>query len=635
MSLAIRLRNWFRTKSIGAKFLFITLPCIGITALAFLMVMVMIEHRELEQINREMAQVRTQQDAYLLSNSVWNIEEKTIRAILDSLVRDSRVHCVRLFGVLTEQDEFRAGECQDRKSLLRILTPVEYVHDDQIHRIGELEHWVDVSVGRQELWEDIAHLIVLVLLLALILTVCVGIALRRIVLLPLNRVMASIQAYQTHGLRTPVDWSQNDELGNLIREYNEGLVRQEQAEWNLQEQLRFQRALKNTLPTPFAFVDPEGRLIDANPAFYQQLLQDPDKPPPPIPEILGDLKWPEITQLAAGQTRLMEISLDSGDLAGHTYFLAASPYQNQDNERQGYVLVLQDISERKRAEIAMMEAKKQAEQALRDLQRAQQSLVQAEKLASLGRLVAGIAHEINTPVGTSLTVASTLAERIEALRQDFEQGRLRKSALEHFIQDAAEAGGILQRSLMAAAEQIQKFKQVAVDQASSQRREFDLKTTLEEILSTLRPRLRHSQHQVEVSIPEGVTLNSYPGPLGQVVTNCFNNALLHGFDGIEAGRVRIEALPPRDGQVSLTISDNGRGMSAENLRRVFDPFFTTRMGNGGTGLGMNLVYTIVTGLLGGEIRVDSQPGQGTQVRIDIPLIAPDESKSALDQSHVR
>jgi signal transduction histidine kinase len=274
------------------------------------------------------------------------------------------------------------------------------------------------------------------------------------------------------------------------------------------------------------------------------------------------------------------------------------------------------------AERALIAAKEKAETALVRLKKTQESLVQSEKLASLGSLVAGIAHEINTPIGNSLTVATTLDHKVKSFHKEIESGGLRKSALMHFLSEAEEATQIMEKSLHAAAEQILNFKQVAVDQTSAQRRQFDLNEVVQEVISTLRPRIKHTEHSIRIDIPDGILLESYPGPLGQVISNCFNNAVLHGFEGIKAGKMVLTAEKTGDDSAAILFQDWGRGISPDHLKKIFDPFFTTKMGEGGSGLGMNLVYNIVTSILGGSINVTSELGQGTQVRICIPVMAP-------------
>lgn len=260
--------------------------------------------------------------------------------------------------------------------------------------------------------------------------------------------------------------------------------------------------------------------------------------------------------------------------------------------------------------------------ALGQLRAAQSELVRAEKMSALGSLVAGIAHELNTPIGNSLTVASTLQDHADNFAQSMSKG-LTRSRLDEFVANTQQGAGILMRGLQHAAELVASFKQVAVDQTSLNRRNFELQHTVAEILLTLGPTIRKSPHKVTTDIPHDVELNSYPGPLGQVLTNLMNNALIHAFDDNgPPGTIQITARLDGDNRLELLVSDNGRGIPAAHLARVFDPFFTTRLGQGGSGLGLNIVYNLVTKTLGGTIDVSNLPDSGACFRIRMPLVAP-------------
>jgi len=295
-------------------------------------------------------------------------------------------------------------------------------------------------------------------------------------------------------------------------------------------------------------------------------------------------------------------------------------------------LTLQDITERLRAEAALQqlnatldarvqERTRDLEAALATLRQAQDELVRNEKMAALGSLVAGIAHELNTPIGNAVMVASTLAGR----QREFEAaiaGGLRRSALQAFLDGTREAAEVLERNLQRAAELIGSFKQIAVDQSSYQRRGFELAEVVQEIAVALRPTLRRGGVTLVDDTPPGLRMDSFPGPLGQVLINLVNNAVVHAFEGGAGGRVLIGAEALGGDRVGLWVEDDGRGIAPEHLRQIFDPFFTTQLGQGGSGLGLHIVYTLVTGLLGGRISVQSAPGRGTRFHIELPCRAP-------------
>lgn len=256
------------------------------------------------------------------------------------------------------------------------------------------------------------------------------------------------------------------------------------------------------------------------------------------------------------------------------------------------------------------------------LRHTQDELVRAETLASLGALVAGIAHELNTPLGSSVLIASTLREQLLSLQRELAGGALRKSALSQFVSDADEACILLASSLQRARDLVASFKTVATDQASARRRTFDLAELIEDVIQTLRPGFKHQPIEIKTMLEPGVRMDSLPGPVCQVVTNLVHNAVLHGLDPTTGGTLRIACCALDDERVSIEVSDNGRGIPAEHLSRIFDPFFTTRLGAGGSGLGLSIVHSLVTGTLGGAISVESSPGQGSSFSLVLPRLAP-------------
>ncbi len=256
------------------------------------------------------------------------------------------------------------------------------------------------------------------------------------------------------------------------------------------------------------------------------------------------------------------------------------------------------------------------------LRQTQNKLVEQEKLAALGSVVAGVAHELNTPIGNSLLTASSLNEITGIFVDEIHSGTVRRSRLDSYAEKAKTACELLIRNLSNAADLITSFKQIAVDQTSDQRRQFELKTMVREVLFTLSNRLRRDEHEVHLDIQEGIQLDSFPGPLGQVITNLVMNAVIHGFEDRRGGSITIRGRQLDSTMVELQLLDNGHGIATEHLQRIFEPFFTTKMGQGGSGLGLHITYNIVTGVLGGSIRVESVQGKGTKFDITLPIVAP-------------
>lgn len=262
-------------------------------------------------------------------------------------------------------------------------------------------------------------------------------------------------------------------------------------------------------------------------------------------------------------------------------------------------------------------ANAELQETLGRLQKTQEQLVNTEKMASLGGLVAGIAHEINTPVGVGVTAASTLLANTDDMATNYESGTLTNSGLKKYVGSARQSTEIILTNLNRAAELIQSFKQVAVDQSSSELRQFQLAEYIHEILLSLRPKLKKTQIDVVVDCDPAIVIKSYPGAFSQIITNLVMNTLAHAYQPGESGEVKIEARC-QDGRLYIDFSDDGCGIPKEHQGKIFDPFFTTKRGQGGSGLGMHIVYNLVSQQLGGRLSLSSEPGVGTRFTIDIP-----------------
>ncbi len=324
----------------------------------------------------------------------------------------------------------------------------------------------------------------------------------------------------------------------------------------------------------------------------------------------GEIRWMSVsTRVFAEAERTLYVS---------TYFDLTERRRNQQQIQQLNAQLEARVAQRT---VELQDANQELSDTLDTLKMAKDQLVQSEKLAALGALVAGVAHELNTPIGNGLTVASSLEHRTQEFARMLDTG-MKRSDLQRFLQDTETAADILVRNLTRAGALVASFKQVAVDQTSAHRRRFSLSAVVAEILVTLQPSIRKTACNVTAHIDEGLWMESFPGPLGQVITNLVNNAMVHGFDAGQAGNIRIAAHTIATDTVELQVQDDGRGIDPDDLNRVFDPFFTTRLGQGGSGLGLHIVHNIVTGVLGGQIEAQSQPGQGATFVLRLPLQAP-------------
>lgn len=311
---------------------------------------------------------------------------------------------------------------------------------------------------------------------------------------------------------------------------------------------------------------------------------------------------------------------------GKWLFFTAAPLRDDSGSIIGAIETLQDITGRKAAEEKVMILNQELEQTVSELQNSlqmlqetQHQLIQAEKMAALGGLVAGVAHEINTPVGISVTAASLLDEKTKECSTLFEAQKMKRSDLENYMRLARDSSGMILSNLRRASDLINSFKQVAVDQTCEQSGIFNLRECIDNIIMTMRPTLRKTSHEVQVHCPENLALDSYPGAIGQAISNLIVNSLVHGFEEMENGTIVIE-VHEQQGDIEICYSDNGKGIPGNHIEHIFEPFFTTKRNNGGTGLGLHILYNLVTQTLDGHITCESRSGGGALFRVVIPRV---------------
>ncbi|MDQ2106159.1 sensor histidine kinase [Azospirillum isscasi] len=483
-----------------------------------------------------------------------------------------------------------------------------------------------VADGWRGLWTWVGGIAAAVLLLGIVMAL-----LRRHVVVPVLRVSDTLHALQRDPRPValpPASLEEFDRIGEAVERFAgtmAALHRQTAA-------LRASEGRLNTIlqSSPFPIVIArriDGRILFAN-AATADLLETPlfavlDRA---VPDFLTKgVDWDGFAGDVFRRGRLPEVEMRLRTAEGRPFWGVLSAMAMDYDGEESMFLALHDISARKYAEKALVAAKEEAERALHDLQQTQKSLVQAEKLASLGALVAGVAHEINTPVGIGVTASSYLAEQARQFKAGVANGNLRRRDLEEFVDRIEEGADMILGNLERACTLVQSFKQVAVDQTSEARRPFDLRGYLDGVLGSLTPQLKRTGHRVTLDCPDGLVMDSYPGALSQVVSNLVINALLHAFrpdlPGTMAITVRADGPPAEASAVVLDFADDGRGIPPEHIERIFEPFFTTRRAEGGSGLGLHIVYNIVTGTLGGRIAVASQPGAGCRFTIHLPLAA--------------
>ncbi len=386
--------------------------------------------------------------------------------------------------------------------------------------------------------------------------------------------------------------------------------------------------LLDTAPDAMLSVAPDGRIVRANQRAEQFFGYRNDELLGMVVEQLIPLDYREVHQAQRSQyfqqinrprNRAMNerAALTALKRDGSQALVEISLSHSGEAGARLATVTLRDVTEREQTRQALIAAKQQAELALAQQQQMQNALVQVEKLAALGGLVAGVAHEVNTPIGVMLSAATHLKAETQKTHRAYQAGELSEEGLSDYFATAAQATQLMALNSQRAADLIQSFKQVAVDQTGGERRVFGVASYIDEVLLSLRPHLKKSPIQIHVDCPPELTMDSLPGAFSQVLTNLLMNALTHAFAPEQAGNVVI-AVAEEGQHICLTFSDDGKGIAPELHARVFEPFFTTRRANGGSGLGLHIVHSIVTQSLKGTLAFDSQVGEGTIFTLHLP-----------------
>ncbi|MBC7908086.1 MAG: HAMP domain-containing protein, partial [Rhodospirillaceae bacterium] len=497
---------------------------------------------------------------------------------------------------------------------------------------GQLDRLVKVRIDGffHRMWQHFAlagGLLVIILTLVLLVSRRIAVPIGQ-----LAEVAEKVRHTNDYNLRAK--WDSRDEIGRLVDSFNTMLERLQQEGARRQElaaQTRAaeaQRDLVEAIPTPLTVTrQSDNALLHVNqPA--SALLGNDGEADNHANDYLPDDDRARLVELLKLHGAVNEFETEITARGGKRFWALMSARLLSYQGEQALLTTITPITERKRMEEELRGAKDKAEGALQALQQAQQSLIQAEKMASLGGLVAGVAHEINTPIGIGMTGASTLASETQRITKLYAEQAMTEDDFQDYLGVATETARLLLANMNRAAELIQSFKQVAVDQTSAERRRFDLRSYIEEILSSLTPTIKKTKHTITVECPDGIQMDSYPGILSQVLTNLVMNALTHAYSDHQSGSLTIKVKSEAE-KVVLAFADDGNGIPAENLNRIFDPFFTTRRTNGGSGLGLHIVFNVVTSSLNGQVDVASEVGKGTTFTLSFPVVAPFTAAPAL------
>ena len=525
-----------------------------------------------------------------------------------------------------------AQSLQQDSEWLTVVAPVRL--GDEV--AGTLQLTQDLARQRRVLWL-LAQVALGIGGVSFMLSAAVAWAMQRAITGPLMRLAHAAQhVTETRDYTLRVGPAGKDEVGRLIDDFNQMLDQVKLRETALHDSAARLRAIVDTAVDGIITIDSRGHIESFNPAAEFIFGYSPDEvvgrnvsmlmPAPYRQEHDGYLT----NYLSTGIKKIIGSGREVVGLRkdGTTFPMELAVSDMAIGDQRKFTGLVRDITARKRTEselrrlnLSLESQVTETRQALNQLRDAQTQLVQSEKLASLGSLVAGMAHEINTPLGIGVSAASTLQVLAEQIRDRHDSGEMTRSDLKRFVQAAIDSSDLVLKNLQRAADLMQSFKQVTVDQASGERRRFALKPYLDEVITSLSPKFKGNQHRVRVNCPDGLVVDGYPGAVAQIVTNFITNSMMHAYPERKDGQMEIGASIQGD-DVVLAYRDDGVGIEPANLGRVFDPFFTTRRGTGGSGLGLHVVYNLVTQRLGGTVQVKSEPGHGAEFIVRFPVRQP-------------
>ncbi len=439
---------------------------------------------------------------------------------------------------------------------------------------------------------------------------------------PLKRFIAFTVTIANGDYSQVPDIKSRDEVGILAKSFNHMLIELKQSREDLNMAKEYADNIIETIANAVIVLSEDGTIVKVNKSVYNLLgLEEEDLLNKHIAVIFDNKTHANVLYnelMKSGHVKNVEVIFSACFGVKIPVIFSASVNYGSDGTIDSIVCSAQDITQLKRMhKVRDMHLEELAE-TNQNLKQSQAQLVQAEKLASLGQMLAGVAHEINTPVGIGITLSSTMAKATEDITAAFDDMSLRKEQLKEYIDEMNQCSSLILKSLLRTADLINSFKQVSTDQITQKKRTFRMREYIEEILLSLQPNLKKYQHNIELICSPKLELDSYPGAMAQIITNLLMNSVMHAYGPGDKGNIVIE-VKANEYEVVLTYRDDGKGMPQENLERIYDPFFTTMRGAGGTGLGLHIVHNIVTQTLGGQIVCESALRKGTTFTIKFPM----------------
>ncbi|MGL5522510.1 MAG: ATP-binding protein [Aeromonas veronii] len=586
-----------------------------------------------------------------ITASLWNLDEEQVKVQIEGIMNLPNMQFVMVKEMLGNSEVPLLTQGVERESY-DISQEFNLIYQGEI--VGKLFVAVSLEQIYQRLIEKSVLIMVSQTIKTLVVSFCILIIIYYLVVRHINRIANYAQKFNLDRLDMvlelegrPQPRKKPDELDTLVSTLNQmrtrlrdELVARHQAVEQLQQERDFSATLINSANMVICCMEPDLTIASINPAailltgyHHQELLQHNW-----LDLFVSPAQREELNDILAAEGSLADKEVIMHDQQAHELVLQWTFVSFYDGPNLKYQIGFgYDITQLKKVEReiiqlneqlegkvvertrSLSEANNQLGKAYDDLKQAQQTLVESEKMASLGSLVAGVAHEINTPIGISVTASSYLQERVADFKSHIDSKQLSRSYLNEFTVNLDESMQLLQGNLRRASELIASFKQVAVDQSSEARYNFSLADNLHQVVVSLGHKLKKAQCEVDIQCDPKLSIFSFPGSFTQIYSNLILNSINHGFDNWDKPKKITIKVEQQGEELLIDYSDNGRGIPPEILPRIFDPFVTSKRGQGGSGLGTHIIYNLVVQLLKGRISCASEPGQGAQFHIRLPI----------------
>lgn len=653
MQSLINLQSFKMKNSLSIRLLSYVLVCSFALAIIITLLQLLFNYQNnLTKINANIAQVESS-FVEPLANSLWNFDKEQIEAQSKGIINLPYMQYVKVYEVVgnTEVAIAHQGIFQDKYD---ITAKFDLIHQRQI--VGTLFVAASLDQVYQQLLDDALSILISQTLKIMVVAICILLIIYYTVIRHINKIALYTRNIKlsSHNKNLVLDGrkanlsASSDELDELVYLLNKmqrrivaELTDKEIAINALQQERDFSATIINSSSTIICCLDADLKIATINPAAviltgYSQ-------------EELNQKNWldifvlterrPELQEKLSDNEPLYGIEIDMHDQMGEVntllwtfsafyegmdvkYLIGFGHDITQQKQVEQQILQLNDQLEDKvnKRTAALTASNAQMVQTVEQLKRTQQTLVESKKMASLGSLVAGVAHEINTPIGMSVTTASALQEEIYTLSEHLQGAELSRTYLKHFVEQSQESSKQLHSNLKRAAELISSFKQVAVDQSSESCYAFNLKENVEQVAISLKHKIKQSKTQVHIECPDGLAMYSFPGSFVQIYSNLIINSIIHGFHDWSGERNIFINIALQENTLVIDYRDTGRGIAEDIAQRIFDPFVTSQKGSGGSGLGTHIVYNIVSQLFKGSIEYIAE-AEGARFVMSIPYRA--------------